>query len=175
MRQLVVAAAGLFLAGLGAQAARAEKVEIKGVHLCCNTCVKTVAGILGKVDGVSGAKCDRAAKTVTFTATDAKTARKAFDALRKGGFFGTATCEGKELKTKNTASKKKAAKVTVNDVHVCCGNCKKAIAKLFKDATISYTGDGPQRNVTIEAENLTPAGVLQTLRNAGFNGTISKE
>jgi copper chaperone CopZ len=175
MRQLVVVAVGLFLAGFGAQAARAEKVEIKGVHLCCPSCVKAVGGILSKVDGVSDAKCDRAEKTVTFTATDAKTARKAFDALRKGGFFGQASCEGKEMKTKNTASKTKAAKVTVNDVHVCCGNCKKAVEKLFKDATITYTGDGPQRNVTVAGENLTPAGVLQTLRNAGFNGTISKE
>ena len=46
---------------------------------------------------------------------------------------------------------------------------------MFKDATITYTGDGPQMNVTIEGENLTPAGVLQTLRNGGFNGSISKE
>ena len=175
MRQLLVVAAGILLTGLGVQTARAEKVEIKGVHLCCPSCVKSVAGILGKVDGVSDAKCDRGAKTVSFTATDAKTALKAFDALRKGGFFVQATCEGKELKTKNTASKKKAAKVTVNDVHVCCGNCKKAMGKLFKDATITYTGDGPQMNVTIEGENLTPAGVLQTLRNGGFNGSISKE
>jgi copper chaperone CopZ len=175
MRQLVAAVAVAFLAGFGVQAARAEKVEIKGVHLCCPACVKSVAGILGKVDGVSDAKCDRAEKTVTFTASDAKTARKAFDALRKGGFFGQATCEGKEMKTKNTASKDKAAKVTVNDVHVCCGACKKAVEKLFKDATITYTGDGPQRNVTIAGENLTPAAVLQTLRAAGFNGTVSKE
>jgi copper chaperone CopZ len=175
MRQLATVAVVMFLTGFGIQAARAEKVEIKGVHLCCPSCVKSVAGILSKVDGVSAAKCDRAEKTVTFTATDAKTARKAFDALRKGGFFGQATCEGKEMKTKNTASKNKAAKVTVNDVHVCCGNCKKAVEKLFKDATITYTGDGPQRSVTITGENLTPAGVLQTLRNAGLNGTVSKD
>jgi hypothetical protein len=49
------------------------------------------------------------------------------------------------------------------------------VEKLFKDATISYTGDGPQRNVTVSGENLTPAAVLQTLRNAGLNGTVSKD
>lgn len=183
MRQLVVATAGLFLAGLGVHAARADKVEVKGVHLCCPQCVKSVAGILGKVDGVTDAACDRETKTVTFTATDAKTAKKAFEALRKGGFFGQATCEGKELKTKNTASKDKTDKVTVKGVHACCGQCKKildkvfknATVKVFKNATVTVKGEGAQRDVTITGDNLTPAGVLDALRKAGFNGIVAKE
>ena len=176
MRQLCVTAAVLLLAGSTSAVVRAEeKVEVKGVHLCCPQCVKAVGNILSKIDGVSDAACDRPTKTVTFTAKDANTAKKAFESLAKGGFYGKATCDGKALQIKAEAPKGKANAVTVNDVHVCCNSCRKAIQKLFTGATITYDGKGAQRNVTIAADNLEPAVVLETLRNAGFNGTIRKE
>jgi mercuric ion binding protein len=174
MRHLLTAIAAMAALGLSSSALQAEKVEVKGVHLCCGQCQKVVKGILEKVEGVSDIACDRATKTVTFTATDEKTAKKGFQSLRKGGFFGEASCDGKALTVKNKASKDKVNEVTVNDVHVCCGNCKKAIEKLFKGATITYTGDGPQRNVTIAGEDLVPATVLDTLRKGGLTGTIKK-
>jgi mercuric ion binding protein len=175
MRQLCVTAAVLLLAGLTNAVARAEKVEVKGVHLCCPQCAKAVGNILSKIDGVSDAKCDRDTKTVTFTAKDAQTASKAYESLAKGGFYGTAIVGGKERRLKIEAPKGKVNSVTVNDVHVCCNSCRKAIQKLFTGATITYDGKGTQRNVTIAADNLEPAAVLETLRNAGFNGTIRKE
>jgi hypothetical protein len=169
-------AAVLLLAGTTSAVARAEKVEVKGVHLCCPQCIKVVGSILGKVEGVSDAACDRGTKTVTFTATDAKTAKKAFESLVKGGFYGKATCDGKALEVKSAkAPTGKVNSVTVNDVHVCCNACRKSIEKLFTGATITYDGKGAQRNVTIAADNLEPAAVLQTLRDAGFNGTIGKK
>src|SRR5438874_5124022 len=130
MRQLCVTAAVLLLAGSTSAVAGAEKVEVKGVHLCCGNCVKSVGNILGKIDGVTDAACDRATKTVTFTAKDAATAKKAFESLAKGGFYGTATCEGKALQIKAEAPKGKVNSVTVNDVHVCCNSCRKALQKL---------------------------------------------
>jgi copper chaperone CopZ len=172
MRYPGLTAAVLLLVGSTSAVRAEEKVEVKGVHLCCNACVKSVAGILKKVEGVSDAKCDRATKTVTFTATDAATANKAFDSLAKGGFYGTAVIAGKERQLKLVAPKGKVNSVTVNDVHVCCKACQSAIAKLFPGTTITYDGKGAQRNVTIAADNLEPAAVLETLRKAGFNGTI---
>jgi copper chaperone CopZ len=179
MRQLCVTAAVLLLAGSTSAVIRAEeKVEVKGVHLCCNNCVKSVAGILKKVEGVADAKCDRATKTVTFTAKDAETAQKAVESLTRGGFFGSATCDGKALKFKvevGLPPKGKVNTVTVNDVHVCCNSCRKAIQKLFPGATITYEGKGAQRNVTIAADNLEPDTVLRTLNVAGFHGTFGKK
>ena len=73
---------------LVAGAVRAEtKVELKGVHLCCGQCVKTVGTVLKGIDGVQG-KCDQKEKTVTITAPDDKTAQKAVDALAAAGFQG---------------------------------------------------------------------------------------
>lgn len=175
MRQLCVAAAVILLAGSSNAVVRADKVEVKGVHLCCPLCVKSVARILGKVEGVSDAECDRSTGTVTFTAKDARTAQQAFASLAKGGFYGKATADGKELKVKAEAPKGKVNSVTVSGVHVCCKACQRAVQKLFPGATITYGGAGAQRNVTIAADNLEPAAVLQTLRSGGFNGAIRKE
>ncbi len=171
MRQLFVAVAAMIAAGLSSSAVQADKVEVKGVHLCCGACQKAVKGILDKVEGVSDIACNRQTQTVTFTAADAKTAKKAFVSLMKGGFYGEASADGKAITAQNKAGKTKAEKVTVNNVHVCCGACKKAIDKLFPGATITYSGNGPQRNVTIAGENLEPAAVLETLRKAGLNGS----
>ncbi len=133
MRQLLLAAV-VVLAGSTYPVARADKVEVKGVHLCCGACVKTVGNIL---------KCT--------------------------------TDTGKVFELKNDAAKTKVNKVTVKDVHVCCNTCRTVIGELFKGTTITYEGKGTQRDVTIAGDNLEPAAVLQTLRNAGFTGTIQKQ
>jgi hypothetical protein len=171
MRQRLAALVAAALLVAGASVVQADSVEVKGVHLCCPACQKAVKGILDNVEGVTEIACDRQKKTVRFTATDEKTARKGFTALRQGGFYGKATVDGKAITIKNKASTDKTNEVTIKNVHVCCGACKKAIEKLFKGATITYTGDGPQKNVTIAGEDLTRAGVLDTLRKGGLNGT----
>ncbi len=163
--------AGLAVVGLAGQGAASE-VEVKGPHICCKQCVKIVGGILAKVDGVSDAKCDIKTKTVTFTATDEKAAKAGVKALIDGGFFGSATNDGKELKSTVAAVKKgdKLDKVSVKSVHVCCGQCQTAIKDLFKDAKVSFEEKGPQRTVVIEGGELYRGSVLEALRKAGFNG-----
>jgi copper chaperone CopZ len=164
------------LVGLGALQAEpvgGKKVEVKGPHICCKQCVKVVGGILEKVDGVSDAKCDVPTKTITFTAKDADTAKNAVKALVEGGFWGTATVDGKDLPLPTAkAAKDKAAEVTVQKVHVCCGMCQNAIKDVFKDAKVTFSQKGPQRDVTVTGTDLTPASVLDALHKAGFTGTI---
>jgi copper chaperone CopZ len=176
MRKLLgVMFIGVAALSLCAADAVAGKVEVKGPHICCKQCVKVVAGILKKVDGISDAACSIEDKTVTFTAADEKAAKAGVKALIDGGFFGAATEDGKEIKFKvATAEKGKADKVTVAGVHVCCGMCQNAIKKTFKGATITFDGKGPQKTVTIESPDLNPAEVLQSLQKAGFNGKVSK-
>ena len=57
----------------------ATKVELKGVHLCCDACVDGVGVALKDVEGVES-HCDIGNRTVTLTADDAA-AQKALDAL----------------------------------------------------------------------------------------------
>ena len=130
MRQFLVAAvATAAFAGLSLGQARADKVELKGAHLCCGNCVKTAKAVLDKVDGVSDADADKDTKTVTFTAKDDKAAAAGVKALLDAGFFGKAAKDGKDYKIDTPEVKKgtKADAVTVKNVHVCCDSCKDAI------------------------------------------------
>jgi copper chaperone CopZ len=171
-----VLVAGLAGSAVWAAQGQGGKVEVKGPHICCKTCINVVGKILGKVDGVSEVVADSKTKTVTFTAKDTSAAKAGFKALIDGGFFGSATLEGKELKSGVAAAKKgeKADVVTVKDVHVCCGQCQKAINKIFPDAKVTYDGTGPQKSVRIAGSSLEPGAVLEALRNAGFNGSVEK-
>jgi len=175
-RICLIMLAGLAVTLLAAGPVAAEKVEVKGPHICCKQCVKVVGGILKNVDGVSDAKCDIQAKTITFTAKDKATAKSALKALVDGGFFGAATCDDNEVKLEVATIKTgdKADKVTVQKVHVCCGQCQKAIKGVFKDAKVTFAEEGPQRTVIIEGTGLDRGEVIEALRKAGFNGTVEK-
>src|SRR5271155_4790812 len=89
MRQLAVLT--MFVAAISfVRADQGEPVKCKadGVHLCCNACVTSVKGILGKVEGLTAVKVDRTADDkITFEAKDEKAATAAMAALVKGGFW----------------------------------------------------------------------------------------
>lgn len=159
---------------LSAGFASASGVEVKGPHICCQQCIKIVGSILAKVDGVSDVSADIKTKSVKFTAKDSTAAQAGFKALLDGGFFGAATEDGKEIKLDIPAIKKgeKVAAITVKDVHVCCGQCQKAVNKTFESSKVTYEGTGAQRTVRIEGAGLERSAVLEALRKAGFNGKI---
>jgi len=154
----------------GARESFAEKVVVKGPHICCKQCVRIAEGLLKDIDGVSEVKADIKSKTVTFEAKDKKATEAAFKALIDGGFSGTA--EG--LKPPAGPKSGTSDVVVVEKVHVCCGQCQKAIIALFKDSKVSFEGDAPQRTVRIEGTGLQHSAVWATLTKAGFSGTIKK-
>jgi copper chaperone CopZ len=176
MRKLyAVVLLGVTAAVLNAQAG-SNTVEVKGPHVCCKQCVNVVTGILKKVDGVSNIKADTKTKLVSFTAKDDSAAKAGVKALVDGGFFGSASEGGKEIKIDVPSPNKgqKADVVTVKDVHVCCGQCQKAIQGIFKDSKVSFAGPGPQKTVRLEGKDLDRGTVMEALRKTGFNGTIEK-
>ena len=170
MRQRVLAAAALAaVVAWGAGTAQAGKVEVKGAHVCCPSCVKAITGTLAKVDGVSDADAMKGG-SITFTTKDEKATKAALQALADKGFAGTATDDGKEVKIDLPTATGKADTVTVTETHVCCGNCQKEIKKLFPDAK---SIDFPDKStVTITGKDIDKGAVLDTLRKDGFNGTI---
>ena len=70
---------------------------VKGPHICCKQCINVAKKILSKVDGVSDVDPDQKTKTVTFKAKDEAGAKAGYKALLDGGFFGTATYDGKDV------------------------------------------------------------------------------
>jgi copper chaperone CopZ len=167
MRQWVLAAAAVTAAAAwGAGTAQAGKVEIKGAHVCCGKCVAAIKGVLKKVDGVSDADAQKAGD-ITFTTKDDKTTTAALSALADAGFTGAATDDGKEVKIDLPTASGKADQVSVT-THICCPACKAAITKAFPDDKVSFEGN----TATISGKDVDKAAVLDTLRKAGFNGTI---
>ena len=65
----------------------ATKVELKGVHLCCDACVDGVGVALKDVEGVES-HCDIGNRTVSLTADEDAAAQKALDALAGAGCHG---------------------------------------------------------------------------------------
>lgn len=74
----------------GAQAgAKADSVTLTGVHLCCGGCVNAATRAVKDVAGVTDAKGDQRARTITITGNSVEVA-KAVEALNKAGFFAKA-------------------------------------------------------------------------------------
>ena len=110
---------------------------------------------------------------MTFTAKDAKAAEAGVKALFDGGFFGAATDDGKEIKVEvSKAPTGKADEVTVKAVHVCCGQCQKAITRPVQGRKVTFGEGKPQKDVKISGKGLDKSAVLEALRKAGFNGKI---
>ena len=156
-------------------ALRAEtKVEMKDVHLCCGQCVAAVTKVLKGVDGVTDAKPDAKAKTITFTAKDMDTAKKALQALADAGFHGDA---GKDLAIKDDsgAEKGKVKSITVTGIHDCCGMCNGAIKATLKKVD-GVTGDTAKaKESTFEVTgDFDAQELVKALNKAGFHVKVKK-
>jgi copper chaperone CopZ len=177
MRQLFVVAALVAAVGvLQAAAPQGDlKCQVNGLHLCCKQCENSVRQILGKVEGISNVECDRKEKSVAFTAKDDKAANKAISALADGGFAITSGSIGDigfATGGSTGAGTKFLNEVTVTGVHACCNQCNAAIKALFKDAEVTITGKGAQKDVRVSGKDLDTVLVLSKLRQGGFNGKI---
>ena len=169
----VVAAAVLSAAG---PAAAVEKVELKSVHMCCDGCADEVAAILGKVEGVSGVATDKKAKSATFSATDAKAAQKALDALAEGGFHGDpGKDKGYAFKDDSGVKAGKVKALTVTGFHNSCGGCVKSFREATKEVK-GVAGDNAKSKVTTAevTGEFDAAELVQALNKAGFHVKVKQ-
>jgi copper chaperone CopZ len=174
MRRLLALAAACALALAGA--ARAEtKVELKNTHLCCGACVRAAGAILKGVDGVQGAACDPKKKTITFTAADDKTARKALDALAAGGFHGDTGDKALAVKDDSGAAAGKVKSVTVTGAHNCCNSCCRSIkAALKKVEGVKEDTAKPKEKTFTVSGDFDAAELVKALNAAGFHVKVTK-
>jgi hypothetical protein len=170
MRSCVLAAALVACVAWGSGTAQAGKVEIKGAHVCCPVCAKTITGVLSKVDGVSDAAAAKGG-SITFTTRDDKTTAAALTALANAGFLGAAADDGKEVKIDLPTPKKGETvdSVTVTGVHLCCPNCQATCGNLFPDDKVEFLD---KNTLQVNGKGLDKWAVLEELRKAGFNGTV---
>jgi copper chaperone CopZ len=173
MRPVHVAVSFGVVALFATATARAEtKVELKGVHICCGQCVRAVAGIVKSVDGAS-AKCDQKAKTVTITAADDETARKAIAALAKGGFHGTTDNKDLAMKAEEGVPSGKVKSVTVSGIHNCCPACCRDIKAVLKKVDGVTKDTARPRAASFEVSgDFDAAELVKALNEAGFHAKV---
>ena len=146
------------------------KVELTGVHLCCQGCVNAADAALMSVEGVNS-RCDMENGTVTLTASDAIAAQKALDALAAAGFYGSADNNQLAMKAVSDIPQGKVKSLKVSGIHNCCGPCCEAIKGAI--ATVDgVTGDTAKpRATSFEVTgDFHAAALVKALNAAGFAG-----
>ena len=73
-------------AATGAKDQKVQTLQVEGVHLCCDKCVKSVNKAVESVSGVKGTTAAKGAKS--FTVTGDFSDKEVFDALQKAGLTG---------------------------------------------------------------------------------------
>src|SRR6478609_4777658 len=100
----------------------AIKVELSGVHLCCQRCVSAADAALIRVQNVYS-RCDMEHGTVTLTASDAAAVRKALATFAAAGFYGRSDNQNLALTPVGTFPNGKVNRVRVSGIHNCCDPC----------------------------------------------------
>lgn len=157
----------------------AGEVRIKGVHLCCGSCVAGVDEALDGLAGVDGVAADRNAKVVTFTAENAAAARSGIDALAKAGFHGTATHDGEPVAFPDSGAKEgaKVKRLVVSGVHLCCGACVTGAQKALEnvEGVEAIEIDRKERVVRMIGKDIDEVAGVAALNAGGFHGTVVRE
>ncbi|MGZ4965089.1 MAG: hypothetical protein ACXWC8_21245, partial [Limisphaerales bacterium] len=118
--------ASIFCALLVSVRAADSSITLSNVHLCCDKCVKGVDSAVSRVSGANAA-CDKAAGTVTLTASDKATLQKAVKAIIAAGYFGESSDASIKMSNKTGAKDAKVQLLKVSGVHLCCAKCVKAV------------------------------------------------
>jgi periplasmic mercuric ion binding protein len=145
------------------------KVELTGVHLCCQGCVNAADAALMSVEGVKS-HCDMENGTVVLTAGDDASAQKALDALAAAGFYGSTDNQKLTMKAVSDVPQGKVKSLKVSCIHNCCGLCCEAIKEAI--ATVDgVTGDtATPRATTFEViGDFDAAALVKALNAAGFS------
>jgi mercuric ion binding protein len=101
-------------------------VKLSDVHICCDSCVKGIQKAIEPVKGVSAA-VNKDEETVTLTGPDKAALQKGADALTAAGYFGKSSDASIKLNAATGAKGQKVQSLKINDVHLCCGKCVKAV------------------------------------------------
>jgi len=148
------------------------KVELTGVHLCCQGCVDAADAALMSVAGVKS-HCDMDKGTVALTAGNDAAAQKALDALAAAGFYGRPGNGKVAIKALGDVPRGKVSSLKVSGIHNCCEPCCEAIKEAI--ATVDgVTGDTAEPQVTTfdVTGDFDAATLVKALNAAGFSAHV---
>jgi copper chaperone CopZ len=162
-----------FVAAAMTLSLRAADVKLTDVHLCCQSCVK---GVTKAVSGVSGVTATSSMDddTVSLTGPDTATLQKAVDALTAAGYYGKCSDPSIKVNAETGAKDQKVQSMKVDDVHLCCGKCVKAVGEAL-GSVAGVTGNTAAKG----AKSFTISGdfnekdAMNALQKAGLTGHVA--
>jgi len=171
--KLFFASTVLALALAGSAYADAS-VKLTDVHLCCQSCVKGVQKAVAKVPGVK-AESDMDDKTVSLTAPDSATLQKGVDSLVAAGYYGKSSDASVKLNGDTGAKDVKVQKLKIEDTHLCCGSCVKAVNKALADVP-GVTGNTAAKGATSfeVTGDFNEKAVMDALQSHGLTGKVAQ-
>lgn len=159
----------------------AEKVAIKGVHMCCPGCAAAIEEAVAKaVEDEKNpveveAEIDQENGTVALIGSDLAAVQAAVDQIAAAGFHGK--LDNKEVKwPKVKLPKEKVSRLELTGVHNCCGACVKAIkgALAEVEGVTAETVKPKETSFVIEGD-FEPQAALKALHKAGFHASLPEE
>lgn len=151
-----------------------SSVKLTDVHLCCQGCVKGVQKAVSKVDGVK-ADADMDSDTVTLTGPDTATLQKAVNALTDAGYYGKSSDPSITVNADTGAKDVKVQSMKIEDMHMCCGKCAKAVTTALKDVP-GVTGNTAAKGVTsfTVTGDFNEKDAMAALQKAGLTGHVAE-
>lgn len=148
--------------------------KLSDVHLCCQSCVKGVQKAVAKVPGVK-AESDMDEKTVSLTAPDAATLQKGVDSLVAAGYFGKSSDPAIKVSADTGAKDEKVKSMKIEDTHLCCGSCVKAVNKALNGVP-GVTGNTAAKGATSfeVTGDFSQKDVMDALQKNGLTGKVAK-
>ena len=148
------------------------KVELTGVHLCCQGCLNAAERAVMSVEGVHS-HCEMKNGTVTLMAKDDAAAQKALDALATSGFYGKSDSQTLAMKPVGTLPSGKLTSVKVSGIHNCCEPCCDAIKEAINTVQ-GVTGDTarPRATTFVVTGEFEAGSLVNALNTAGFSALV---
>ncbi|MBX7074848.1 MAG: hypothetical protein K1X71_17030 [Pirellulales bacterium] len=148
------------------------RLQLRGVHLCCQGCAQAVNQAVQTVAGAES-QCDLHDGTVTVTAPDDAAAQQALDAIAAAGFYGRADSEQFAIRPVGNIPPGNVHRLRVSGIHNCCDLCCDAIRQAI--ATVAgVTGDTATPGATsfVVTGDFKPAALVQAINAAGFSARV---
>ncbi len=149
------------------------KVNVTGVHLCCQKCVTAAADALAEVKGVKH-EVNQDEGAISITACCASAAQNAVDAVAAAGFHGRPDNRAVHFKPVHPPQGK-ITRLELVGVHNCCGGCTKAIKAALSsvEGVQADTVKAKQTSFVVEGE-FKAAEVIEAVFNAGFHCDVKE-
>jgi len=150
--------------------AKTFTVTLSDAHVCCHSCVTGAAATVANMKDVT-AVADVDKKTIVVTGPDKATAQKAVDALTGAGFFGKSSDASIKVNTATGATDTKVSSLEVDNLHLCCGSCVKAVNAILADVPGYKTNNATQKATSfIITGDFKPTDVFAAFQKAGLTG-----